>query len=274
MARRTAPITASGASSTATTFYDAGSFEIDPATNRFSAIVPLRKATNTIRYGFANVLGGGTITTMAVNVDEFTYSFAEGATGDFFDTEITLANPGGADAPVTVEFLPESGGTVAINDTVAADSLLQILADTFVPNASPSTVVHSSDGVPLAAERTMIWDSTGYGGHGATSVAPGTRWLFAEGAQGYFNTYILLANDNATATDVTVRFLLEGGGVVNVDITVAAKSRHTLFAGDVAGAGRAVVRHRHHVGAADHRGARRCTCRARACSRAATNRRA
>jgi hypothetical protein len=30
-----------------------------------------------------------------------------------------------------------------------------------------------------------------------------------------------------------VRFLLEGGGVVNVNISVAAKSRHTLFAGDV-----------------------------------------
>ena len=168
-----------------------------------------------------------------VNVAEFTYSFAEGATGAFFDTEVTLANPAGADAPITVEFLPESGGTVTINNTVAADSLLQILADNFVANASPSTVVHSNNAVPLAAERTMIWDSTGYGGHGASSVAPGTRWLFAEGSQGFFNTYILLANDNATATDVTVRFLLEGGGVVNVNITVAAKSRHTLFAGDV-----------------------------------------
>jgi subtilisin-like proprotein convertase family protein len=216
-------------------FYDAGAFEIDPATHRFVADVPLQKGANNITYQFGNVKGLSiTINNTTVNVAEFTYSFAEGATGAFFDTDVTLANPGGADAPIMVEFLPESGGTVTINNAVAADSLLQIPVDNFVVNASPSTVVHSNNAVPLAAERTMIWDSTGYGGHGASSVAPGTRWLFAEGSQGYFNTYILLANDNATATDVTVRFLLEGGGVVNVGITVPAKSRHTLFAGDVA----------------------------------------
>jgi subtilisin-like proprotein convertase family protein len=215
-------------------FYDAGAFEIDPATHRFVADVPLEKGTNSITYQFGNVKGlSFTSAPVAVNVAEFTYSFAEGATGAFFDTEITLANPAGADAPIMIEFLLESGGTVTINNAVAADSLLQVLADNFVANASPSTVVHSNNAVPLAAERTMIWDSTGYGGHGASSVAPGTRWLFAEGAQGFFNTYILLANDNASPTDVIVRFLLEGGGVLTVNITVAAKSRHTLFAGDV-----------------------------------------
>ena len=79
----------------------------------------------------------------------------------------------------------------------------------------------------------MIWDDTGYGGHGGTAVAPATRWLFAEGSQGYFDTYVLLANSNTTPANITVNFLLEGGGVVTYPVTVDAKKRFTLFAGSV-----------------------------------------
>ena len=108
-------------------------------------------------------------------------------------------------------------------------------ADTYVPNAAASTIVHSTSAIPLAVERTMSWNASGYGGHGGTSVAPSTRWLFAEGSQGFFNTFVLLANDNLSAADVTVDFLLEGGGVVTLPVNVPAKTRHTLFAGDVPG---------------------------------------
>jgi hypothetical protein len=37
------------------------------------------------------------------------------------------------------------------------------------------TIVRSTDAVPLAVERTMSWDTRGYGGHGGTSVAPAIR---------------------------------------------------------------------------------------------------
>ena len=44
----------------------------------------------------------------------------------------------------------------------------------------------------------MFWDATYYGGHTGTAVeAPRTRWHFAEGSQGFFDTYVLLANANA-----------------------------------------------------------------------------
>jgi hypothetical protein len=72
----------------------------------------------------------------------------------------------------------------------------------------------------------MIWETSGYGGHGGTAVAPSTRWLFAEGAQGFFNTFVLMANDNASSVDVTVKFLIEGGGVMSLPITIPAKTRH------------------------------------------------
>jgi subtilisin-like proprotein convertase family protein len=218
---------------TGATFYDAGAFIFNPGTQRFAADIPLKKGTNTITYRLGNTKSQSLTTSFTTTVNEFTYSFAEGAVGTFFDTDITLANPAGADAPLKIDFLPESGGTITLNTTATAQSPLQVSVDNVIPNGSPSTVVHSTDGVPLAAERTMIWDATGYGGHGATAVAPATRWLFAEGSQGFFDTFVLLANDNTTATDVTVRFLLESGGVVNVPLNIAAKTRHTMYAGDI-----------------------------------------
>jgi hypothetical protein len=219
---------------TGATYYDAGAFIFIPGTNRFAADIPLKKGINTITYRLGNTKSQSLTTSFTTTVNEFTYSFAEGAVGTFFDTDITLGNPSGSNAPLTIDFLPESGGALTLNTNVTAQSPLPVSVDSVVANGSPSTVVHSTDAVPLAAERTMIWDTSGYGGHGATSVAPATRWLFAEGSQGFFDTFVLLANDNTAATDVTVRFLLESGGVVNVNVNIPGKSRHTMYAGDVA----------------------------------------
>jgi subtilisin-like proprotein convertase family protein len=217
---------------TGATYYDAGPFIFIPGTQRFVADIPLKKGVNTVTYRLGNTKSQSLTTSFTTTVNEFTYSFAEGATGSFFDTDITLGNPSGANAPLSIDFLNEGGGTITLSTTANAQSPLAVSVDNHVLNGSPSTIVHSTDAVPLAAERTMIWDATGYGGHGATSVAPATRWLFAEGSQGFFDTYVLIANDNATPTDVTVRFLIEGGGVVTIPITIAAKTRHTMYAGD------------------------------------------
>jgi hypothetical protein len=93
--------------------------------------------------------------------------------------------------------------------------------------------VHSTNGVPLAVERTMSWDGTGYGGHGGTSTRPHTRWLFAEGSQGFFHTFVLLANDNGSDVTATIRFLLEGGGVIVHPVTLHARQRVTVYAGSI-----------------------------------------
>jgi hypothetical protein len=116
---------------------------------------------------------------------------------------------------------------------VAANAPLQIHADQVTDAGATSTIVRSLDAVPLAIERTMSWDASGYGGHGGGAVSPATRWLFAEGAQGFLKTYILLANDNAKDVQVTVKFLLEGGGVVTQIVNVPARSRQTIDAGSI-----------------------------------------
>lgn len=118
-------------------------------------------------------------------------------------------------------------------NTAAANAPLQIHADQVTNLGATSTIVRSTDAAPLAVERTMSWDARGYGGHGGGAVSPAKRWLFAEGAQGFLKTYILLANDNAQPVAVTVKFLLEGGGVVTHVVNVPARSRQTIDAGSL-----------------------------------------
>jgi len=80
----------------------------------------------------------------------------------------------------------------------------------------------------------MFWDSTYYGGHTGNAVdAPATQWLFGEGNQGFFDTYVLLANANATPATVTVTFLVEGGANVSEVVTVPATTRLNVYAGTI-----------------------------------------
>ena len=56
----------------------------------------------------------------------------------------------------------------------------------------------------------MFWDPSYYGGHTANAVAqPELQWVFAEGFQGFFDTYILIANANAEPATATITFLRE-----------------------------------------------------------------
>jgi subtilisin-like proprotein convertase family protein len=214
-------------------FYDAGTFTRRADASQLSATVPLKQGTNVVTYYVRSTSGFQLSSPRTITVDEFTYFLAEGATGGFFDTDVTFANPTGADVPLQIEFLTEGGGTVQVAPSVAANAPLQVRVDDHVPGAATSTTVHSTNATPLAVERTMAWDTRGYGGHGGTAVAPANQWLFAEGSQGYFSTFVLLANDNDDAADVTLTFLLEGGGPVVHQVTVPAKARHTIHAGDL-----------------------------------------
>jgi subtilisin-like proprotein convertase family protein len=217
-----------------TTFYEAGLFSYRASTNTWVAEVPLKKGTNTIAYFITNPQGYAGTASRTVTVNEFTYSLSEGATGGFFDLDVTLGNVNGVNAPVTIDFLPEGGAPVSRVDSVTAATPLQLRVDDLVPDAAVSTIVHSTNAVPLAVERTMSWDARGYGGHGGGAVSPNTRWLFAEGSQGFFDTYVLLANDGNSQSAVNLDFLLEGGGVISHGVNVPAHSRRTVYAGEIA----------------------------------------
>ena len=165
------------------------------------------------------------------NVTPIQYSLAEGATGTFFDEDILIVNPNTVDAPVTLTFLLPGGGTIVDQRVVPAQSRVTVKVDELsgLEATTASVLVVSDLGRPLAVERTMFWDQTHYGGHTANAVPqPGLRWLFAEGAQGFFNTFLQIANPNAGDVDATVTFLREHEPPVTDAITLPGRSRTTV----------------------------------------------
>ena len=180
----------------------------------------------------------GTNTASATTPSEpRTYYLAEGATGAFWSEDISIANPNAAAAPVTMSFFTESGAVVSHTLTLAASSHTTVQVDDLpgLASTSTSTRITSESGLPLVVERTMTWDATMYGGHTETAAAElSTTWYFAEGALGYFDTFLLLGNAQATPTTATVTFLLEAAPPVMRTVSIAAHARLTLDAGTIA----------------------------------------
>ena len=111
--------------------------------------------------------------------------------------------------------------------TVSVDSIPGL------ESTSASVQVTSTSDVPLVVERTMSWDSTHYGGHTANAVArPAMGWIFAEGFQGFFDTYVLIANATATPGHRDAHVPPRGEAPFVTSVPVGAFSRKTVYAGD------------------------------------------
>ncbi len=165
-----------------------------------------------------------------------TYFLAEGSTGGFFDEDVLLANPNTAEAPVTLTFLKDNGQQVVVSRTLAPQSQAVVHVDEIpgLEGAAASVRIDSTSGQELFVERTMFWDPAHYAGHtGSALRQPSQTWFFAEGAQGFFDTFVLVINPNPTPTDVTFTFLRERGAPVVRTVTVRAASRLTLGAHEV-----------------------------------------
>jgi hypothetical protein len=161
------------------------------------------------------------------------YYLAEGSTGTFFDTDVAIVNPNTSEATGTIAFLTPEGTAVEQAFTAPPRSRLTIAVDAVasMANTAFSTVVTSATGAPLVVERTMRWDASGYGGHGAEATAPASAWYFAEGAQGFFSTYVLLFNPHGEANRATVRYLRENAPPLTRTYDLAPMARLTIDAG-------------------------------------------
>jgi uncharacterized repeat protein (TIGR01451 family) len=187
--------------------------------------------TVTVSDGVTPTVISFTLTVNAVPPTPLTYFLAEGATGDFFDEDLLIANPNDTAAPVVVTFYPEGRSLLAEGRNLPARSGLRLSVDAFpgLAAAAASVQVRSEDGLPLAVERTQFWGAGSYGGHTETAVtglAP--QWYFAEGAEGYFSTFLLVANPLGAPADVTLTFLREGESPVTTTLQVAPFSRTTI----------------------------------------------
>jgi len=194
----------------------------------------------------------------AVTAPSTNWFLAEGATGDFFDMYILIANPDPSmAATVRATYMLPGGTTLTKDYTIAPASRYTLSVDneTFdgqalLANVTVSTVLQSTNGVPIVVERSMWWPGGAagpwYEAHnspGATST--GTIWGLADGEVGGPSsaaTYILVANTSPATASVRVTVYVEGGGTAVRTFSVPGNSR---FSVDVAGAfGATVVDHR------------------------------
>lgn len=168
------------------------------------------------------------------------YYFAEGATGPFFDTALTVFNPNAVVTPVTFTFMKDDGTHVALARLVGPWASVVVSVDEIagLEDASFAVVVESTSADPLVVERSMTWGE-GRGGHAAVAAdAMSTSWYFAEGVQSAsFDTFLLVGNPGSTEAVVEISFLPEGGTPVVWTVDVAPRSRATVWAGAVPGLG-------------------------------------
>lgn len=154
---------------------------------------------------------------------------AEGYDG--IDTWLLLMNPGNANATTNVSFLLDSGRVITKTFVIKPTSRFSIHANDFVPEGSFSTRIDSDQ--PLVAERSMYW-AGGTSGHSSIgTTGPAHTWYLAEGSTADpFVEWVLLMNPGNDTANVTITFMLEGGGTINKNISVGATSRYTMLAND------------------------------------------
>lgn len=199
---------------------------------------------------------------LGVSAPSTTWYFAEGSTGGnaqtAFETFLLLANTGTTTAIASVQFLLDNGQVVTRNYTVAARSRFTVwvdqegrLYDNRLTSAAFGIRVTSDQ--PIVAERAMYWgtpspaDPTtpslpwveGHATAGVTSPEP--KWAFAEGQQGIFgaaatryDTFVLLANPNATPIAVKATFAREDGFGIVREVCVAPNARANIWTADFA----------------------------------------
>ena len=164
--------------------------------------------------------------------------FAEGSRGgELFDNFFLIFNPLPTPTTVDVTFLTAAGDQVTRQYTVPAERRLTLYANAVPELAGKdfSTTISAATGV--MAERAMYWrllggtDPSWVGGTASVgAVAPQTSWVFAEGAAAErFDSFYLLLNPNPSPITVQARFLPESGMPTVKNITVAGRSRHTIY---------------------------------------------
>lgn len=163
---------------------------------------------------------------------------AEGATGSYFEEDILIGNPNATAADIRITFLRSDGGSTVVDTFTMAPSsrrTVRVNAIAGLENVGAvSAVVESTNGQSIVVERTMYWaNGEKRGGHTSEAVAgPAEKWYLAEGATGYFDTFVLIANpDPEHAATVKVTFLRDDSStpVVLPSFPLAPSQRTTIW---------------------------------------------
>ncbi len=168
-----------------------------------------------------------------------TWYFAEGYTGQSFDEYLCLLNPGDFDTMVNLSFHKDDGSTIDVQRLVSAHSRRTVKVDDISGLEDANNSVTLTAGRGFVAERAMYFDYNGIGPGGSCTMGStvlNTRWELAEGyTGGGFDEFVLIQNPGATAGTAAVKFLKEGGEVIDRTYQLLPYSRFTIKVDDVPG---------------------------------------
>lgn len=156
-----------------------------------------------------------------------TWYLSEGAETDYFREAVVVANPTESTLTVTLTLLPQADAIFrqrAHTTTMKPRSRVTLdVRDIFGLNGSASIEVTAVDASgapgPIVVDRTTVlpqatdpWTGQVPSMHSAGAVAAtASRWYFAEGATGAFDTFVLAANPHPTETVVRATYLTSLG---------------------------------------------------------------
>ncbi len=195
-------------------------------------------------FSYRNKLKGGHNTVGAPSTHTEWY-FAEGYTGEGFDTWLTVQNPWATEANISVDYYFKGGETVITKYlTIPGTSRKTLDVNADVGQEKEVSIAVSSD-QPIVAERPMyfIYEDRWEGGHntmGATSTS--ASWYFAEGFTGSgFEEWLALQNPNPSAATATITYMFrDGTKAISKTIAIAARSRETINVNSDVGADKEV----------------------------------
>jgi hypothetical protein len=217
-----------------------------PASGQGSGDVTLTMAANRrrrSRSGTVEIAGQTVQITQAGSGDAYapsTYSYflAEGATGEWFDTMISLANPSPDPVEVALRFLTSAGNVVEEFLMVPGLQHVHLNPKSRAALARAEFSVAVEANGPLAVDRTMGWGGGQRRGRHAETAGreSAATWYFAEGAtHSGFELFYLIENPNPVPASVTVNFLRPAPAAPIVRVyEIGPASRMTVWANEVA----------------------------------------
>jgi len=184
--------------------------------------------------------GSGSHAETGIPAPSTTWYLAEGATHGGFDLFYLLQNPGDAAANITVNYLlPAPLAPMGKTYVVGPHTRRTIWVDAEDPALSATDVsAKITSDRPIVVERSMYYGTAtqpfAAGHNGAAVTAPATKWYLAEGATGFFDMFLLMANPDDTDANVTITYLpgVPGQPAQTRTHTVAKHSRLSLNVSD------------------------------------------
>jgi len=181
-------------------------------------------------YYIENVTSGHEVLAAFAHGQHPVWYLAEGSTAWSFSTYISIENPGTESLNARLTYMLSDA--TEQEQTVNLPPLSQVTVNpaAALGEADFSTKVECLEGKTIAVDRTMHWTGPGAPspeGHNSVGVtAPQNTWYLPEGSSDWgFESWVLVQNPGDGDAQVTLTYMTQGAGALEVERTVPAHSR-------------------------------------------------